>query len=80
MTTDPGAVPHDAIPLPTDNEENDYEAQDKINGNKFKKVCKRCRAFKPARAHHCSICKRCVIKVFPLNLTINLINLSTILP
>jgi hypothetical protein len=29
MTTDPGAVPRDAVPLPHDDEEADYEAGDK---------------------------------------------------
>lgn len=63
MTTDPGAVPNNARPLLSDCDENDYEAQDKVNGNKFKKFCKKCNAFKPKRAHHCSICRRCIIKV-----------------
>lgn len=26
-------------------------------------MCRRCQAFKPPRAHHCSICKRCIIKM-----------------
>lgn len=30
---------------------------------KYRKYCKRCKAFKPIRAHHCSICGRCVIKM-----------------
>ena len=30
---------------------------------KFKKFCKKCEAFKPARAHHCSICMRCIVKM-----------------
>lgn len=88
MTTDPGSVPRCAIPLASDTEEFDYEAQDRyysflltlslllfspsvslhpssyrVNGNKFKKFCKRCNAFKPRRAHHCSVCKRCIIKM-----------------
>jgi len=28
-----------------------------------KRMCRRCNAFKPRRAHHCSICKRCIIKM-----------------
>jgi hypothetical protein len=31
--------------------------------NKYRKYCKKCRAFKPMRAHHCSICGRCIVKV-----------------
>ncbi|ETW00567.1 hypothetical protein, variant [Aphanomyces invadans] len=27
------------------------------------RTCRRCKIFKPARAHHCSICERCVIKM-----------------
>ncbi len=30
---------------------------------KYRKFCKRCKAFKPSRAHHCSICGRCVVKM-----------------
>ena len=63
MTTDPGSVPNCAIPLTSDAEEFDYEAQDKVKGTKYKKFCKRCNAFKPRRAHHCSVCKRCIIKM-----------------
>jgi hypothetical protein len=28
-----------------------------------KRLCRRCNTFKPKRAHHCSICKRCIIKM-----------------
>jgi hypothetical protein len=28
-----------------------------------RRMCRRCQAFKPPRAHHCSICKRCIIKM-----------------
>ena len=31
--------------------------------NKYRRFCKRCKAFKPIRAHHCSICRRCIVKV-----------------
>lgn len=60
MTTDPGAVPKDARPLPSDQEEQDFEANDR---DRFKKFCRKCAAFKPARAHHCSICGRCIVKM-----------------
>lgn len=63
MTTDPGAVPRSAKPLPDDDQEFDQEANERSVGTKFRKYCKRCKAFKPIRAHHCSICSRCVIKV-----------------
>lgn len=76
MTTDPGAVPRDAHPLPTDAEEHDFEANlvksseyseipstSNNSEQKFKKYCRKCKAFKPSRAHHCSICGRCIIKM-----------------
>eukprot|EP00984_Skeletonema_dohrnii_P001440 scaffold457_cov117-Skeletonema_dohrnii-CCMP3373.AAC.10 len=28
-----------------------------------RRMCRRCQAFKPPRAHHCSICNRCIIKM-----------------
>ena len=65
MMTNPGAVPKSALPLLDDQQENDHEENKKqINGlEKFKKLCKRCRHFKPIRAHHCSMCGRCIIKM-----------------
>jgi len=64
MTTDPGSVPKESRPLPDDEQENDFEANEK-GGNRdpWKKYCKRCKAFKPVRAHHCSICSRCIVKM-----------------
>ena len=69
MTTDPGAVPKHAQP-PFDGEEDDVEmfpdggAARRRRRNLRNRRCKRCEnAFKPIRAHHCSICKRCVVKM-----------------
>jgi len=53
MTTDPGAVPLHAVPA-------DFEPEDK--GKSFR-VCLKCDTYKPERAHHCSICQRCVVKM-----------------
>lgn len=48
MLSNPGTVPFDAKPTdPAD----------------YARTCYRCNNFKPARAHHCSICNRCVIKM-----------------
>jgi hypothetical protein len=72
MTTDPGAVPPDAQPVPEK-----LEVMEAGNGcddefglsdqnppkRKGKRLCRRCNAFKPKRAHHCSICRRCIIKM-----------------
>lgn len=90
MTTDPGAVPRNALPLADDPEvqANGQEgigangvamdegrlsgSHDGVLGNagmggnpraRVRKFCRRCNAFKPPRAHHCSICRRCVIKM-----------------
>ena len=77
MTTDPGAVPPDAQPIPEPLEvdagdnNNDQSAEFGLNDGtlppppkrKGKRLCRRCNAFKPKRAHHCSICRRCIIKM-----------------
>mmetsp|Transcript_4566 Transcript_4566/g.13130 ORF Transcript_4566/g.13130 Transcript_4566/m.13130 type:complete len:405 (+) Transcript_4566:157-1371(+) len=78
MTTNPGAVPPDAIPLEEANE-NEKNINGEKNGDsqnsslmvedppqqprKGRRLCRRCNSFKPKRAHHCSICKRCIIKM-----------------
>ena len=52
MTTDPGAVPPDAKPLPdpeTEGEGGDVETAI----TRGKRLCRRCHAYKPQRAHHC---------------------------
>ena len=59
MTTDPGSVPSNASPL---------HIEDNNSGinkpfNKTIKVCKRCDSFKPPRAHHCSSCNKCIVKM-----------------
>jgi palmitoyltransferase len=73
MTSDPGSVPFDALPLLDDQQEKDVEAAIELESNldidpihttrKYKKWCKKCNAFKPKRSHHCSICGRCIIKM-----------------
>ena len=30
---------------------------------RFKRFCKKCECPKPARTHHCSVCRRCVMKM-----------------
>ena len=48
MVSNPGAVPSNAKPV--DPEEGERH-------------CFRCQAYKPIRAHHCSICNRCIVKM-----------------
>ena len=58
MTTNPGAVPPDAKPVQSPDETNknsgtgDEEAPQKQKGMR---LCRRCNAFKPRRAHHCRL-------------------------
>ena len=67
MTTDPGAVPPDAMPLEKQIENNcengDMQQENPSPARKGKKLCRRCNAYKPKRAHHCSVCGRCIIKM-----------------
>jgi len=104
MTTDPGAVPPDAKPLPEQREEDNNNNQPNGEGaledplstgaagsalsaggsdaqnsasqqvplmkplpqqpqQRSLRLCRRCKAFKPQRAHHCSVCGRCIIKM-----------------
>mmetsp|Transcript_35126 Transcript_35126/g.45105 ORF Transcript_35126/g.45105 Transcript_35126/m.45105 type:complete len:440 (-) Transcript_35126:213-1532(-) len=74
MTTDPGAVPKEAIPLQGPNywtvewelNHDDAEEEGGFGGGDVRprrKVCRRCHIYKPPRAHHCSECKRCIIKM-----------------
>lgn len=70
MTTDPGAVPPDAKPLADELPVSNNNESDAIGllamppqQQPTKKLCRRCRSFKPQRAHHCSVCRRCIIKM-----------------
>jgi hypothetical protein len=94
MTTDPGAVPPDAQPIPelgdlehngnhqrhpgdmevgmvgeqsphfsTDDDPLLMQPPLPSSRKKGKRICRRCNSFKPKRAHHCSICRRCIIKM-----------------
>lgn len=69
MTTDPGAVPADAEPIPDDLDNSKAkEGMEDLEAlpprpKKPSRMCRRCHSYKPNRAHHCSICKRCIIKM-----------------
>ncbi|EQC42560.1 hypothetical protein SDRG_00290 [Saprolegnia diclina VS20] len=60
MMTDPGSVPDDAIPVALK-----YAPREEMNRLEEQRyrTCRRCKIYKPARAHHCSICERCVVKM-----------------
>ena len=68
MTTNPGAVPPDAKPVPSPEEIANATASGEeeaplASKQKGMRLCRRCNAFKPRRAHHCSVCRRCIIKM-----------------
>lgn len=66
MTTNPGAVPPDAKPVPSPDEANKASGNGEEESQPLQKgmrLCRRCNAFKPRRAHHCSVCRRCIIKM-----------------
>lgn len=55
MTTDPGAVPPDAAPLPDPEPKSNNEEEEILimPTQKGKRICRKCKSFKPQRAHHC---------------------------
>jgi len=65
MFTDPGAVPPDAEPVPDNLDRKNQTDRKDISPPRMKpkRLCRRCNSYKPDRAHHCSICKRCIIKM-----------------
>jgi len=62
MLTDPGAVKKDAVPIVEEEIVSDDEEKDE-GSRRYRRWCRRCRGYKPPRAHHCSICMRCIIKM-----------------
>ena len=52
MTTDPGAVPPDAKPIP-DPTQIESELEDLKMPKRTPRICRRCNSYKPPRAHHC---------------------------
>ena len=74
MTTNPGAVPPDATPLEEMKDLLNQQSAEDPNSSlmvedkpppqrKGRRLCRRCNTFKPKRAHHCSVCKRCIVKM-----------------
>ena len=49
--SDPGSVPCDAIPLSS------ADSEESLG------MCVKCNVYKPPRAHHCSECKRCIVRM-----------------
>ncbi|CAM9427067.1 unnamed protein product [Chrysoparadoxa australica] len=59
MMTDPGAVVSKAAALLSE----DVEVGDTEETTHHRRWCRRCDSFKPRRAHHCSVCRRCIVKM-----------------
>eukprot|EP00611_Tribonema_gayanum_P016712 TRINITY_DN29107_c0_g1_i1.p1 TRINITY_DN29107_c0_g1~~TRINITY_DN29107_c0_g1_i1.p1 ORF type:complete len:342 (-),score=82.42 TRINITY_DN29107_c0_g1_i1:119-1144(-) len=58
MTTDPGAVPHNARPVAAAEGRCEEGAEEAAVT-----MCARCDGFKPPRAHHCRVCRRCIVRM-----------------
>ncbi|KAG2182832.1 hypothetical protein INT44_005813 [Umbelopsis vinacea] len=58
--TDPGRIPTDWEPPATIAQPTEEGKRMGITGPRF---CKTCNVFKPPRSHHCSACRRCVLKM-----------------
>ncbi|ONI23810.1 hypothetical protein PRUPE_2G209800 [Prunus persica] len=57
---DPGYVPASYVPDIEDSEASDQEL--KKNGISSRR-CDKCSTYKPPRAHHCRVCRRCVLRM-----------------
>ncbi|KAG6512504.1 hypothetical protein ZIOFF_030625 [Zingiber officinale] len=53
VLTDPGSVPPSFAP----------ETEDPLKFGEPLKYCDKCSTYKPPRAHHCRVCRRCVLKM-----------------
>ncbi|CAN0272389.1 unnamed protein product, partial [Laminaria digitata] len=63
MLTDPGAVSCNAVPPASEVEAAGGGGNGATLPADTRRFCRKCCAYKPVRAHHCSICRRCVVKV-----------------
>ncbi|KAG2729817.1 hypothetical protein I3760_01G267200 [Carya illinoinensis] len=57
---DPGQVPASYVPEVEESRRSDEEPQK--NGAQLRH-CDRCSTYKPPRAHHCRVCRRCVLRM-----------------
>ncbi|XP_062180370.1 probable protein S-acyltransferase 16 isoform X2 [Phragmites australis] len=57
---DPGRVPPDFVPDVEDAKSSVHEIKRKGGDLRY---CQKCCHYKPPRAHHCRVCKRCVLKM-----------------
>lgn len=57
---DPGRVPHSYMPDVEDDNTPLHEVKRKGGDLRY---CQKCGLYKPPRAHHCRVCKRCVLRM-----------------
>ncbi|CAN4096147.1 unnamed protein product [Withania somnifera] len=57
---DPGGVPSSYLPDVEDHEASDQESK---RSGLLKKKCDKCSEYKPPRAHHCRVCRRCILRM-----------------
>ncbi|KAH9672386.1 putative protein S-acyltransferase 16 [Citrus sinensis] len=57
---DPGRVPADYMPDVEDDQNPMHEIKRKGGDLRY---CQKCSHYKPPRAHHCRVCKRCVLRM-----------------
>ncbi|KAL6138749.1 hypothetical protein ACLB2K_064028 [Fragaria x ananassa] len=57
---DPGRVPSTYMPDVEDSENPIHEIKRKGGDLRY---CQKCSHYKPARAHHCRVCKRCILRM-----------------
>ncbi|PIA54705.1 hypothetical protein AQUCO_00900936v1 [Aquilegia coerulea] len=60
IVKDPGQVPETFVPDIEDSETPIHEIKRKGGDLRF---CQKCSHYKPPRAHHCRVCKRCVLRM-----------------
>ncbi|XP_045829632.1 probable protein S-acyltransferase 16 [Trifolium pratense] len=60
ISTDPGRVPSTYTPDIEDNQTPMHEIKRKGGDLRY---CQKCSHYKPPRAHHCRVCKRCVLRM-----------------
>lgn len=57
---DPGRIPHSYMPDIEDDHISVHEVKRKSGDLRY---CQKCSFYKPPRAHHCRVCKRCVLRM-----------------
>ncbi|KAF4400021.1 hypothetical protein G4B88_021235 [Cannabis sativa] len=60
VLTDPGQVPPSYAP---DVEQSGISDEETKRKSVPSKICDRCATYKPPRAHHCRVCRRCVLRM-----------------